>query len=105
MSDVIEIHWSSASVEEARKVAHLLAEEGHIACANIIPNVESIFFWEEKVHVQAEVKVIFKTLARKFEVIKEIILKNAKYELPEILQIPVTDGNSAYLEWIHECCT
>jgi len=100
--EFIQIHWTCGSLDEARKISRHLVNERLVACANIIPWVESIFIWNNQLDTQQETKVIFKTLASRFNEVKKIILENAKYEVPEILQIPITDGNKSYLDWVVE---
>ncbi len=100
MSEYIQVHWTCGSLDEARAVARHLVKEKLVACANIIPWVESIFMWDDQMDVQQESKVIFKTRATLFNRVKEEILRHAKYEVPEILQLPITDGNQDYLEWV-----
>lgn len=97
---LVQIQWTCGSIDEARRVSRYLVQERLVACANIIPWVESVFLWDNRLHTQQETKVIFKTLEDRFEVVKKVILENAKYELPEILMTPVIEGNKPYLEWV-----
>lgn len=98
----IQISWTCGSIDEARKVARFLVLERLVACANIIPWVESVFMWNQQLETTQETKVIFKTTKRLFHKVKQIILENSKYEVPEILMIPIIDGNQAYLDWVEE---
>ncbi|MBS0621421.1 MAG: divalent-cation tolerance protein CutA [Verrucomicrobia bacterium] len=100
MSDFIVVLWTSGSLEEARAIASYLVESQVIACASIIPQVESIFHWEGKIQSAAEVKVFLKTKIQRFEELRNIILEKCSYEVPEILALPVVAGNKSYLEWI-----
>ena len=49
--------------DSARDAARQLLDEKLIACANLIPNVESVFLWEGEVNSGEEVAVLFKTVA------------------------------------------
>lgn len=73
-----------------------------MACANIIPGIESIFLWNDELNVAQETKVIFKTKSEQFEKVKEMIEEKGKYEIPEILCLPIIEGNKEYLDWINE---
>lgn len=54
--------WSPfGSAEEARSVAETLLQENLIACANILPQVVSVFHYEGRVQSGSEVGVLFKT--------------------------------------------
>ncbi|MCH9608892.1 MAG: Divalent-cation tolerance protein CutA [Chlamydiales bacterium] len=102
MDHYIQIHWTCGSIDEARAVAKLLVEKQLVACANIIPWVESIYSWDDQIDVTQESKVIFKTRQNLFEKVKTFILQHAKYEVPEILELPITSGNESYLRWLDE---
>lgn len=101
----IEIHWTAPSINEARKVARLLVQEKMVACAHIIPWVESVFLWKDILETTQEVKIIFKTVKNRFEDVKRVILEHTSYEVPEILEVPITDGHTKYLEWVTESVT
>lgn len=100
MSELIQIHWTCSSLDEARLVARTLVQKRLVACANIIPWVESIFSWEDEIDTQQESLVIFKTRIDLFEKVRDEILIHSSYEVPEILALPIHDGNQAYLDWV-----
>ncbi len=102
MADFIEIHWTSGSLDEARKVARYLVQERFVACAQIIPWIESIFMWNNQLDTAQESKVIFKTQATHYDKIKEIIQQNCSYEIPEITIVSLAGGNKEYLAWIKD---
>lgn len=100
--EYIQIYWTCGSLDEARKISRYLVQEGFVACANIIPWIESVFMWDNRLDTSQETKVIFKTRADLFEAVRKVILENAKYDVPEILKVPITGGNAEYLNWITE---
>lgn len=102
MTDFIKIEWTSGSLDEARKVSRYLVQERLVACAQIVPWIESIYMWNNQLETTQESKIILKTRAEKFEEIKEIILKNCKYQVPEITWSKIEGGNTEYLNWITE---
>jgi periplasmic divalent cation tolerance protein len=100
MSDFIEIHWTSGSLDEARKVSRYLVQEGIVANAQIIPWFESIYLWNGALETTQESKVILKTLADRYEKVKEVVLQNSKYEVPEITYYKIEGANEAFQEWM-----
>lgn len=48
---MIQIQWTCATTQEARKGATLLLEKRLIACANIIPQVESLYLWKGVIEI------------------------------------------------------
>lgn len=100
MEGYILVQWTTDNIEEARDVSRLLVEGHYVACANIIPVVESLYIWEGTLQQDKEIKVIFKTCDYKFDEIKSIIKQNASYDVPEILKIELAGGNEDYLQWV-----
>lgn len=102
MSDFVEIHWTSGSLDEARRVSRYLVQQRFVASAQIVPWIESIYMWNNQLETGQESRVILKTRREKLEIVREIILKNASYEIPEITFLMIEGGNEAYLDWISE---
>lgn len=97
---LIYIFWSCKDKPEAKKIIHQLLEEKLIACASIFPHVESIYRWESNIEESQEVKVILKTAAFHFKAVQKCILKMCSYQVPEIVQVNIADGNPDYLAWV-----
>ena len=77
-----------------------LLEKHFIACGSIFPEIESIYRWEGRVEEGREAKVILKTVPHHFDAIRTFILSQCSYEVPEIVQIDITDGHLPYLSWV-----
>lgn len=102
MSEFIEIQWTSGSIDEARKISRYLVQERYVACAQILPWIESIYMWNEQLETTQESKIAMKTRSEHFEAIKKIILDNCKYQVPEITFHSIEGGNDEYLKWVRE---
>ncbi len=102
MSQFIEIHWTSGSLDEARKISRYLVQERFVACAQIIPWIESIFMWNNQEDTVQESKVIFKTRLEYYSKIKRVIEENATYDIPEITYTHIDGGNESYMTWLAE---
>lgn len=102
MSDFVEIHWTSGSIDEARRISRMLVQDKYVACAQIIPWIESIYTWNNQVETAQESKIILKTRRELFDKVKEIIKQNCTYEVPEITMIEVGETNQDYLDWVLE---
>ena len=103
--EFIEVHWTAANLEEARKVAELACLEKQAACVQIYPSIESHYIWKGQLEMSQEVKIVFKTKRECFTVLKTLILQNSSYEVPEIIAVPIIDGSESYLRWIKEATT
>lgn len=102
MTQFIEIHWTSGSLDEARKISRYLVQERLVACAQIVPWIESIFMWNNQEDTVQESKITFKTRHELYDKIKQIIEENASYEVPEITYTHIDGGNELYLKWLAE---
>lgn len=100
MADFIEIQWTSGSIDEARKVSRYLVQERLVACAQITPWIESVYMWNNQLETSQESKIVLKTRLEHFETVKQVILDNCKYEVPEITYHSIEGGNQEYLDWL-----
>ena len=104
MTEMIYVFWSCQSKTEAKSIIHQLLDQRLIACASIFPEVESIYRWEGKIEESKEVKVILKSDPQHFDTIQNIIKSQCSYEVPEIVQVDIVQGNPRYLSWIAKEC-
>jgi len=91
-----------SSRKEALKIKKVLLERRKVACINIIPKVESFFWWKDKIDSCPEVLLLAKTERSNLEKIVALVKKIHKYEVPEIIALPIIGGNKEYLKWINE---
>ena len=91
--------------ETARRIARQLVTENFAACANIIPAVESIYRWQDKIEDAHETFVLFKTSAARYPALQEKLRSLHPYEVPEIICLPITGGLPEYLQWVVENST
>ena len=86
----------------AETIVRQLVTEGVVACGNIVPGVTSIYRWRGEVEAADEVLIVFKTTASGWIRLKERLPQLHPYEVPELLQIDVSDGHEPYLAWLRE---
>jgi len=94
------IFCTTATEEEAAVLGRTLVEEGLAACANIIPQIRSIYRWKEEIWDERETLIIIKSREDLFEKIRSRIRELHSYEVPEITAVKVDNGDAAYLQWI-----
>ena len=88
--------------DEADKIAMALTQEKLIACANIVKSIQSVFWWEGKVNYSDETLMIIKTQNHHFNKIVEKVRSLHSYSVPEVIALPIIDGNPDYLKWLNE---
>jgi periplasmic divalent cation tolerance protein len=89
-----------ASLREARRIGREVVEKRLAACANIVPGIESIYWWKEKVERAREVLVVMKTTAARMAALEEEVKRMHSYEVPEFIVLPIVAGSREYLRWI-----
>jgi periplasmic divalent cation tolerance protein len=90
--------------EIARRISNQLVSERFAACANILPGVESIYRWKEKIETANETLVLFKLSEEQQTAFQEKLHALHPYEVPEIIFVPITSGLPEYLRWVTENC-
>jgi periplasmic divalent cation tolerance protein len=101
MSEQAFIVFSTfADKESGRTVGRTLVEERLAACANVIPQIESIYHWQGSIESSAEVLVIFKTTRELYPVFERRLRALHPYEVPEIVALELAAGLPAYLDWV-----
>ena len=86
--------------KEARKIAGVLLEAQLIACANILQGIESVFRWQGKIDHASEALLVMKTKRSLFKKISAQVKAVHSYSTPEIIALPMVEGDSEYLKWI-----
>jgi periplasmic divalent cation tolerance protein len=94
------IFCTASSEQEAASIGRTVVEEGLAACANIVPQVRSIYRWRGEIWDEGETLIIIKSREELFEQIRSRIRELHSYEVPEITAIRLDKGDAAYLQWI-----
>lgn len=90
--------------ETAQRISNQLVSEKLAACANILPAVESIYRWKDKIETGNETLVFFKLSEDRQKIFQEKLRALHPYEVPEIIFIPVLSGLPEYLRWVADSC-
>ena len=88
--------------EDADAMARLLVEQRLAACVNAVSNVGSTYRWKNEVQRDRETLLIIKTTASRLAAVEQAIREHSKYELPEVIALPVTAGAGDYFAWVGE---
>jgi periplasmic divalent cation tolerance protein len=84
----------------ARALAKMALSKRLIACANLIPKLESHYWWQGKIETGAEVLLLLKTTTPKLNALEKLILSEHPYDMPEFIVMPINRGNKRYLDWL-----
>ncbi len=102
VTNAVVIFITTADNGEANRVSEHLLNKKKIACVNIIPKVNSLFWWQGKIETEEERLLIIKTKASVLSEIVNLVKEVHSYEVPEIIALPIIGGNEDYLRWIIE---
>ena len=87
---------------DAERIGEGLVVEHLAACCNVIPTVASFYYWDNQLQRVHEALLLVKTLESLAPAVEEYIRSHHNYELPEIIQVPIEGGSSAYLNWLEQ---
>jgi periplasmic divalent cation tolerance protein len=90
--------------EIARRISNQLVSEHFAACANILPSVESIYRWKDKIESGNETLVLFKLSEDRQSTFRDKLRSLHPYDVPEIIFVPIASGLTDYLQWVSENC-
>ncbi|HHX63862.1 MAG TPA: divalent-cation tolerance protein CutA [Chloroflexi bacterium] len=100
MSDYCVVLVTVATAEEGQTIAGALVDERLAACASIVGPVRSLFRWQGSVQDEAEHLLIIKTEVAALDRLTVHVRSLHRYDLPEIIALPIVGGSQAYLNWI-----
>ena len=86
------------NLDVARHIGTHAIENQIAACVNLIPKVELIYQWDDKINNDSEVLCLFKTKKELLDELKSAIIKLHLYEVPEIIYLDVEGGSKNYLK-------
>ncbi len=95
----IVVVLSTATPEQAPALAKSLVERRFAACVNILP-VRSVYRWQEKICDEGETLLIVKTREENADSVIAAIRQEHRYDVPEIIVLPVVKGYAPYLDWV-----
>ncbi|NLI77244.1 MAG: divalent-cation tolerance protein CutA [Candidatus Riflebacteria bacterium] len=102
MTDKIVVLVTVPDQKTAETIANKLLKARLIACAQILPGLQSIYEWEGKVERSQEWLVILKSRSDAFETLSAKIQALHPYKVPQIVALPIERGHLPYLQWMDE---
>jgi periplasmic divalent cation tolerance protein len=100
MTDHIVVLMTCKNAREGGRIARHLLDKNLIACANLVPQIQSIYRWKKKIVSEKECWVILKSTRELFPALRIEVEKQHSYTLPELIALPIIDGSPNYLNWV-----
>ncbi len=99
MSTVM-VYVTAGSRAEAAKIGRTIVEERLAACANVVPEITSYYWWEGAVQEDSEASLILKTRQELMENVISRVKELHSYDCPCVVSFPIVGGNKEFLNWI-----
>jgi periplasmic divalent cation tolerance protein len=91
---------TAPDLKTARRLGRATLDARVVACVNLVPRIESHYWWQGRIESGAEVLMILKTTRRSLNRLAQVVKNLHPYETPEIVALPVTAGSRRYLAWL-----
>ncbi len=95
---------TAPDLKTARRLAQAALQARLIACANLVPRVESHYRWQGRIERSAEVLLVLKTTTARLAALEKLILAEHPYDTPEFIVLPLRGGTKRYLDWLGASC-
>ena len=100
MTNKIVVLSTCGSPEEADRLARSLVEQHLAACVNVIPGINSHYWWQGRLEIAQECLLLIKSSRESFDQLRNAVEQAHSYDIPEVIALPVVDGALNYLNWI-----
>jgi periplasmic divalent cation tolerance protein len=100
MTNTRLIYVTTANADEARAIGETVVRERLAACANILPAVQSVYWWEGAVETDSESVLILKTASGRVADLTARIRALHSYDTPCVVALEIDGGNQDFIDWI-----
>ena len=95
---------TAPDLKTARRLAQAALKAKLVACVNLVPRIESHYWWQERLERGSEVLMILKSTERNLAALEKLILAKHPYDTAEFVALPVSEGSRRYLDWWEQNC-
>ena len=102
MSPYCVVLITSSTAKEADKISLALLKAKLAACVNVVPKITSNYWWKGRIEKASESLLIVKTKKSLVSKLVQKVKSVHSYAVPEVVSLPILQGNPDYLRWIDE---
>lgn len=93
---------TAPNLKVARRLAGAVLGARLAACVNLVPSLESHFWWKGKIEHSREVLMIVKTTRRQLRALHDLVIELHPYDTAEFVALPMSAASRRYLAWIND---
>ncbi|NWX62351.1 CUTA protein, partial [Promerops cafer] len=93
---------SCLNEQVAKDIARAIMDKKLAAYVNILPKSSALYFWKGELEESTEILLLVKTRTSKIGELSNYVRSIHPFEIPEIISLPIDQGNPLYLKWIEE---
>ncbi len=101
-TEILIVWCNCPDSQTATTLASGLVKEKLAACVNVLPAVQSIYHWQDRLETANEVPLMIKTTRAAYPKLEVWLQTQHPYTIPEIIAFPVTQGLPAYIAWVQD---
>lgn len=98
----VTLYITCESDQQAQQIATHLLKKRLVACVNILPAIQSLYWWNDEIQKDSEIALLAKTTQDKCAEIIERVSGIHSYDTPCVVAWPIVEGQADYLKWISE---
>jgi periplasmic divalent cation tolerance protein len=99
---LVEARVAVPDAESARRIATDLVGRQLAACVQVLGPMMSVYTWQDEVHHNEEWLLLAKTTADTFPALAQAVAAQHRYDVPEIIAVPVSQALSSYATWVRQ---
>ena len=90
---------TAPDLKTARRLAQAALTARLVACVNLVPKIESHYWWQGKIEKGAEVLLVLKTTKAHLPALEKLVLDSHPYDTAEFVALPLERVTDKYLAW------
>lgn len=100
MTNFLQVTTTTASREEAERIAVALVELRLAGCVQVVGPVWSVYRWREAVEQADEWLCLIKTTREQYASVEAAVRERHSYECPELIAVPIEAASEDYMRWL-----
>ncbi len=101
-ADYLFVYCAAPDQKAAEKLARRALSLRLAACANIFPEIKSLYWWQRAIQKESETILLLKTTASLYKKLESELKKIHPYKCPCIIALPLSKGSPDFLKWISD---